>query len=84
MHRIPLAALLMLGLSGLAMAEGCPEEMAEIDQALEDREIMSRLTPLEAQEAKTLRIQAEQHHENGDHDAAMRDLARARDTLGLD
>jgi len=76
---------LLLSLPLLAHAEADAEtKLATVEEALEDRDVLARLTPLEAQEVRTLQMQAEQHLASDNPRDAERDLDRALETLGKD
>lgn len=77
------ALLLSLPLLVHAEADADAEaKLATVEEALEDREVLARLTPLEAQEARSLQMQAEQHLASDNARDAERDLDRALETLG--
>lgn len=77
---------LLLSLPLLIQADEADAEakLATVEEALEDREVLARLTPLEAQEVRTLQMQAEQHLASDNSRDAERDLDRALETLGED
>ncbi|MCK8515882.1 hypothetical protein M0534_06025 [Methylonatrum kenyense] len=76
---------LLLSLPLLVQAEVDAEtKLATVEDALDDREVLARLTPLEAQEVRTLHMQAEQHLASDNVSDAERDLDRALETLGKD
>lgn len=84
MYRILLTALILATAPLTLHADDADSKMAEVEAALDDREALARLTPLEAQEVRTLRMQAEQHLDNGNETDAERDLDRALERLDLD
>jgi len=76
---LTLAAGLLLA-SGVAFANHCPKDMAEIDAALAKK---PNLTPAQMTEVKALRKKGEVEHKAGNHKESMEDLAKAKQILGL-
>ncbi len=75
-------SILMAGLmsfSGLAAAHGCPNEMKQIDAALQ----VSTVEASKLDAAKKLRAEGEAQHKAGDHDASMASLKQAKQLLGI-
>lgn len=76
---LPLAAALLFA-SGAAFAFHCPKDMKEIDDALAKK---PKLSDAQMKEVKTLRAKGETEHKAGQHQAAVDDLAKAKQILGL-
>ena len=75
-----LAALLLLGASGVALAHNCPNEMKAIDAKLATKPALSQ----EDQAKVTkLRAEGEAQHKAGNHDASMKSLGEAKKILGI-
>lgn len=75
MHRIAslLLTLTLLAAPGAAMAHGCPNHIAQIDQLLESRDLPEDTRS----EIRTLRDEGESAHNAGHHDRAMEKLDKA-------
>jgi hypothetical protein len=76
---LPIAAALLFA-SGAAFAFHCPKDMKEIDDALAKN---PKLSAAQMKEVKTLRAKGETEHKAGQHQAAVDDLAKAKEILGL-
>jgi len=76
---LALAASLLLA-SGVALANHCPKDMADIDAALAKK---PKLTAEQMKEVKALRAQGEAEHKANDHTASMEHLAKAKAILGI-
>jgi len=76
---LPLAAALLFA-SGAAFAFHCPKDMKEIDDALAKN---PKLSDAQMKEVKTLRAKGETEHKAGQHQAAVDDLAKAKQILGV-
>ena len=76
---LPLAAALLFA-SGAAFAFHCPKDMKEIDDALAKK---PKLSDAQMKEVKALRAKGETEHKAGQHQAAVDDLAKAKQILGL-
>ncbi|CAG2136077.1 hypothetical protein [Cupriavidus plantarum] len=75
-----LAALVLLGASGVALAHNCPNEMKAIDAKLATKPALSQ----EDQAKVTkLRAEGEAQHKAGNHDASMKSLGEAKKILGI-
>lgn len=76
----PLLSLLLLGGSGLAWANNCPNEMKAIDAKLAAKPMLS-----EADTAKVAKLRAdgEAQHKAGKHNDSMKSLAEAKKILGI-
>lgn len=75
-----LAALVLLGASGVALAHSCPNEMKAIDAKLATKPALSQ----EDQAKVTkLRAEGEAQHKAGNHDASMKSLGEAKKILGI-
>lgn len=75
-----LAALLLSGASGLALAHNCPNEMKAIDAKLSTKPALS---PEDAAKVARLRADGEAYHKAGKHDDAMKSLGEAKKILGI-
>lgn len=75
-----LVALSMALTAGVAMAHGCPKEMAAIDAKLATN---PKLSDADAAKVKKLRADGEAAHKAGKHDDSMKLLAEAKKSLGL-
>ncbi|MEM5432047.1 hypothetical protein [Cupriavidus oxalaticus] len=75
-----LAALLLCGASGLALAHNCPNEMKTIDAKLRAKPALS---PEDAAKVAKLRADGEAYHKAGKHDEAMKSLLEAKKILGI-
>jgi hypothetical protein len=76
---LPFAAALLFA-SGAAFAFHCPKDMKEIDDALAKN---PKLSDAQMKEVKTLRAKGETEHKAGQHQAAVDDLGKAKQILGL-
>ncbi|WMC09190.1 hypothetical protein PU634_08605 [Oceanimonas pelagia] len=74
-----LGGVLLLA-SGLALANGCPSHMADIDARLAEKPVLSTE---EAARVAELRAEGEARHKAGDHRESMRLLGEARKILGI-
>ncbi|WP_354677333.1 hypothetical protein [Cupriavidus plantarum] len=75
-----MAALVLLGASGVALAHNCPNEMKAIDAKLATKPAFSQ----EDQAKVTkLRAEGEAQHKAGNHDASMKSLGEAKKILGI-
>ena len=75
-----LAALLLCGASGLALAHNCPNEMKAIDARLSSKPALS---PENSAKVTKLRADGEAYHKAGKHDEAMKSLLEAKKILGI-
>lgn len=75
-----LAALLLCGASGLALAHNCPNEMKAIDARLSAKPALS---PEDAAKVNKLRADGQAFHKAGKHDEAMKSLLEAKKILGI-
>lgn len=75
-----LAALVLLWMSGAAMAHNCPAEWKAIDAKLATKPQMSKA---DLDVVKKLRADGEAQHKAGDHDASMATLGEAKKRLGM-
>ena len=80
MKRIAIAAILTAVLAGPAFAFGCPTDMKKIDAALAKG---SQISAAQMAEVTKLRAEGEKQHKGGQHGAAMKSLAKAKDILGI-
>ena len=76
----PLLSLLLLGASGLAWANNCPNEMKAIDAKLAAKPMLSEA---DAAKVAKLRADGEAQHKAGKHNDSMKSLAEAKKILGL-
>ncbi|WP_309084193.1 hypothetical protein [Chelativorans sp.] len=79
MFRSMIVAFALLALPAAALANQCPQMMAEIDAALPSANLS------EADRAKVveLRAKGEQEHQAGNHDASEAALEEAKSLLGI-
>jgi len=75
-----LAALVLLGASGIALAHNCPNEMKAIDAKLSTKPALS---PEDSAKVTKLRADGEAQHKAGNHDASMKSLGDAKKILGI-
>lgn len=75
-----LAALVLCGASGLALAHNCPNEMKTIDAKLSTKPALS---PDDAAKVAKLRADGEAYHKAGKHDESMKSLLEAKKILGI-
>ena len=75
-----LAAVLLTGASGLALAHNCPNEMKAIDAKLSTKPALS---PEDAARVQKLRAEGEAYHKAGKHDESMKSLLEAKKILGI-
>ncbi|CAG9163570.1 hypothetical protein [Cupriavidus pinatubonensis] len=75
-----LAAVLLTGISGLALAHNCPNEMKAIDAKLSTNPALS---PEDAARVQKLRAEGEAYHKAGKHDESMKSLQEAKKILGI-
>jgi len=80
MKRILTAAIVTLVMTGTALANQCPKDMAEIDAAMAAN---SQITAEQKAEVVKLRAEGEALHKAGDHAASIETLAKAKEILGL-
>ncbi len=80
MKRIAIAAILTAVLAGPALAGQCPVDMKKIDAALAKG---SQISTAQMAEVTTLRAEGETQHKGGQHGAAVKTLAKAKDILGI-
>ena len=80
MRKLVMVAGIMT-LSAQALANQCPQQLAPLDQHLEEHGSM--LSAEQANEAQTLRAQAEEDHEAGRHDQALQAISKARKIIGM-
>lgn len=73
------AAIALLGLSGAALANNCPNEMKAIDAKLSS----AKLSDADAAKVKKLRADGETAHKAGKHDESMKALGEAKKILGI-
>jgi hypothetical protein len=66
--------------AGLALAHGCPKEMAAIDARLATN---PKLSDADKAKVQKLRADGEAAHKAGKHDESMKLLAEAKKTLGI-
>ncbi|WP_354685734.1 hypothetical protein [Cupriavidus necator] len=76
-----LAALLLCGASGVALAHNCPNEMKAIDAKLSSGK--PALSPEDSAKVNKLRADGEAFHKAGKHDEAMKSLLEAKKILGI-
>ncbi len=70
----------LLGVSGAALANHCPMDMAKIDAALAKN---PKLTEAQMTEVKKLRADGEAMHKAGNHKDSMETLGKAMKILGI-
>ncbi|MBP0627370.1 hypothetical protein [Cupriavidus sp. amp6] len=75
-----LAALVLCGASGMALAHNCPNEMKAIDARLSTKPALS---PEDAAKVAKLRADGEAYHKAGKHDESMKSLLEAKKILGI-
>ena len=75
-----LAALVLCGASGLALAHNCPNEMKAIDAKLATKPTLSKDN---MDKVTKLRASGEAHHKAGKHTESMKDLGDAKKLLGI-
>lgn len=75
-----LAALVLCGASGLALAHNCPNEMKAIDAKLSTKPALS---PEDTAKVAKLRADGAAYHKAGKHDEAMKSLLEAKKILGI-
>lgn len=75
-----IAALVLTGASGLALAHNCPNEMKAIDAKLATKPALSAE---DAAKVSKLRAEGEAYHKAGKHDEAMKSLGEAKKLLGI-
>ncbi|QEZ45540.1 hypothetical protein [Cupriavidus oxalaticus] len=75
-----LAALVLCGASGLALAHNCPNEMKDIDAKLKTKPALSSD---DAAKVAKLRADGEAYHKAGKHDESMKSLLEAKKILGI-
>lgn len=75
-----IAALVLAGASGLALAHNCPNEMKAIDAKLATKPALSAE---DAAKVSKLRADGEAYHKAGKHDDAMKSLGEAKKLLGI-
>ncbi len=80
MKRIAFAAILTAVLVGPALAGQCPVDMKKIDAALA---ASPQISAAQMTEVATLRAEGETQHKGGQHGAAVKTLAKAKDILGI-
>ncbi len=80
MKRIAMAAILTAVLAGPALAGQCPVDMKKIDAALA---ASPQISAAQMTEVVTLRAEGETQHKGGQHGAAVKTLATAKDILGV-
>ena len=80
MKRILTAAIVTLVMTGTALANQCPKDMAEIDAAMAAN---PQITAEQKAEVVKLRAEGEALHKAGDHAASIETLAKAKEILGL-
>ncbi len=80
MKRIAIAAILTALLAGPALAGQCPVDMKKIDAALAKG---SQISTAQMAEVTALRAEGEAQHKGGQHGAAVKTLAKAKDILGI-
>ena len=78
MKRILLAAAVM-ALSTPAFANNCPNEIKAIDDALQSTSVDAA----KKEQAQKLRADTDAAHKAGDHAAAMKAAAEAKELLGI-
>ena len=74
-----LIAGLAFGLSAPAMAASCPNDMSQIDKAMQT----ARLSDSDKAKVQQLRQQGEDQHNAGKHDESVTTLGEAKKMLGL-
>lgn len=79
--RLPITAAVLALLASPALAFQCPGDMAAIDAALDAG---ADLSADDLARVKELRMQGEQQHTAGDHDASVATLAEAKALLGIE
>lgn len=80
MKRIAIAAILTALLAGPALAGQCPVDMKKIDAALAKG---SQISTAQMAEVTALRAEGEAQHKGGQHGAAVKTLAKAKEILGI-
>lgn len=78
--RLALVAVVMLGVSGAALAHNCPNEMKAIDAKLATKPMLSAEN---SAKVTKLRADGETHHKAGKHDDSMKALGEAKKILGI-
>ena len=79
-HLLPTAAILF-ALSGPALANQCPTQIAQLDEHL--RQHGSMLNPQQLTRVQQLRAQADQAHREGRHAEAMEAVRQAHTAMGM-
>ena len=74
-----LIAGLAFGLSAPAMAANCPNDMSQIDKAMQT----AQLSDSDKAKVQQLRQQGEDQHKAGKHDESVTTLGEAKKMLGL-
>ncbi len=75
-----LIAAAALGVSSLALAHNCPNEMKAIDAKLLTN---PALAAADMSKVKSLRADGEKFHKEGKHDDSMKALGAAKKMLGM-
>jgi len=74
-----LIAGLAIGLSTPAMAASCPNDMSQIDKAMQT----AQLNDADKAKVQQLRKQGEEQHNSGDHTSSVKTLGEAKQMLGI-
>ena len=80
MKRIAIAAILTAVLAGPALAKQCPVDMKKIDAALA---ASPQISTAQMAEVTQLRAAGAKQHKGGQHGAAVKTLAKAKEILGI-
>ncbi len=80
MKRVAFAAILTAVLVGPALAGQCPADMKKVDAALA---ASPQISAAQLAEVATLRAEGETQHKGGQHGAAVKTLAKAKEILGI-
>jgi hypothetical protein len=73
-------AIALLGVSAVALANNCPNEMKAIDAKLSEKPTLSEA---DASKVKKLRADGEAAHKAGKHDESAKALGEAKKILGI-
>jgi len=74
-----LIAGMAIGLSAPAMAASCPNDMSQIDKAMQT----AQLSDADKAKVQQLRQQGEEQHNAGNHDESVKTLGEAKKMLGV-